>query len=1154
MLITLNNVSLNNTGGLFFFLGDVNCGLIKLWEKCRFCTLEIYPFIFHKVINIDKNNCTIFARQMGTMEGISAKFSSLEAVLKVSSFIDGENSSLCIKGLYGSSKGIVLSSAIAEASSSRIHLVISDTKEGAEYMCGDLYQVFSGQFFFFPSSASATSKIITIKDSSNKVQRSITLSAINSFNSESDDILIVTYPAAVKELCVAKVAVSQNVFCLSEGEDTDYEQLKEKLFSSGFERVDFVSEPGQFAIRGGIMDIFSYSDNVPYRIDFFGNTVESISRFDVSSQRSTEKVKKAEIFPDMQNSSSVMALGGQSIFDYIGKENCIVWSDTFEDLSALWKNFKVIALNGRNVKRLETDGSEETVSISCLPQPSFNKNFSLLADDIRKRNSEGYKVYISSRSQDQAERIRNIFKDSTRISEGVYPDFEHLESSPHEGFVCPAAKVCLYTDHQIFERYHRVKLRRQVERSERLAIEDLNGYHVGDYIVHIDHGVGIFGGLVKTNIGGRVQEAVKIMYRDGDVIFVSVHSLHKISKYKSKDGVPPKIYKLGSGAWNKLKTSTKAKIKDIAKELIGLYAERKQSRGFAFSHDSFMQNELEASFMFEDTPDQVSATKAVKADMESANPMDRLICGDVGFGKTEVAIRAAFKAVCDSKQVCVLVPTTILALQHYKTFTERLEKFPVKVDYISRLRSAKEIREATVALKEGRIDIIIGTHRLLNKKIEFKDLGLLIVDEEQKFGVAAKERLRQLKVEVDTLTLTATPIPRTLQFSLLGARDLSIINTPPPNRLPVQTEIIDFNEDLIREAIMNEVSRGGQVFFVHNRVEDIAAVEQMVRRICPQVRTVVGHGQMEPSVLEERMLDFIRGDYDVLISTTIIENGIDIPNANTMIINQAHMFGLSDLHQLRGRVGRSTVKAYCYMIVPPMTSLSEDAKRRIKAIEAFSELGSGFNIAMQDLDIRGAGNLLGGEQSGFIADMGFETYQRILNEAFMELNSQREDIPASEAEDMKFVSDCTLDTDLELYIPDDYISQITEKIKLYKELDSLKDEKQIDLFMASLQDRFGPPPEQVKELSYVVRLRNLAMDLGFEKITIKQGVMLLYFISNPQSAYYRTDRFQKLIARISSVNKGKLCSNSDNTRCWLKISGVKSIRQAYDTLLFYHYI
>ena len=628
---------------------------------------------------------------MGKMEGIAAKFRGLEAVRKVSAFMDMDkdegNASLCIKGLYGSSKGILLSSAMELASSSLIHLVISDTKEAAENMCSDLYSTFSGQVLYFPCSSSSTSKIVTIKDSSNKVQRSITLSAINGFNPDGGDIVIVTYPDAVKELCVVRNAVVDSLLCLVEGEETDFEELKDKLFSAGFERVDFVAEPGQFAIRGGIVDIFSYSDNVPYRIDFFGNEVESISKFDVSSQRSTEKVRKVEIFPDMQKPSSVMALGGQTLLDYIGKENCIVWSDTFEDFSAMWEGFRVISLNGRSVKRINA-GGEETVSVQCLPQPSFNKNFELLADDIRKRNSEGYKVYISSRSQDQAERIRNIFRDSSRISKGEYPEFEHLECSPCEGFICPDAKICLYTDHQIFERYHRVKLRRQVERSERLAIEDLNGYHVGDYIVHIDHGVGVFGGLVKTNIGGRVQEAVKIMYRDGDVIFVSVHSLHKISKYKSKDGIPPKIYKLGSGAWAKLKTSTKAKIKDIAKELIALYSERKQSRGFAFSGDTYMQNELEASFMFEDTPDQVSATKAVKADMENSNPMDRLICGDVGFGKTEVAIRAAFKAVCDSKQVCVLVPTTILALQHYKTFTERLEKFPGKIDYISRLRTA----------------------------------------------------------------------------------------------------------------------------------------------------------------------------------------------------------------------------------------------------------------------------------------------------------------------------------------------------------------------------------------------------------------------------------------------------------------------------------
>ena len=1083
---------------------------------------------------------------MGQMEGIISKFSGLEAVKKISSFIDepSSGSSAVIKGLFASSKGFFLHSAVKNSSSGHIHLIIEDSKEAAEYMCGDLYPLFGDNVFYFPSSASASTKIVSIKDSSNKVQRSITISAINAFKPDFSDILIVTYPDPVKEKIVSRQAVAKSILTVKQGEETNFESLKETLSSSGFEKVDFVSEPGQFAVRGGIVDIFSYSDNVPYRLDFFGNEVESISKFNIDSQRSVEKVESVEIFPDLNKSASVIALGGQTIFDYIGKENCIIWHDTFERLENLYEGYRMVSLNGRNI--VETP--DETAEVPCSPQPSFNKNFALLADDIRKRTAEGYTVYISSPSLEQIERIRNIFKDSSHIDSGENLHFEHLQSSVHEGFVCPSAKMCLYTDHQIFERYHRVKLRREVERSERLAIEDLNAFHVGDYIVHIDHGVGIFGGLLKTSIGGKMHEAIKIIYRDGDVIFVSVHSLHKISKYKSKDGVPPKIYKLGSGAWTKLKTATKAKIKDIAKELIALYAERKQTRGFAFSADSYLQDELEASFMFEDTPDQTAASKAIKQDMESPNPMDRLVCGDVGFGKTEVAIRAAFKAVCDSKQVCVLVPTTILALQHYKTFTERLAKYPCNVDYISRLRSARDIREITAKIADGRIDIIIGTHRLLNKNIKFKDLGLLIVDEEQKFGVSAKERLRQLKVEVDTLTLTATPIPRTLQFSLLGARDLSIINTPPPNRIPVQTEIIDFNEDRIKEAIDYELSRGGQVFFVHNKVEDLPALEQMIRRICPSARTVTGHGQMEPSELESRMLDFINGDYDVLISTIIIENGIDIPNANTMIISQAQMFGLSDLHQLRGRVGRSSLKAYCYLIVPPMASISDDAKRRIKAIEAFSELGSGFNIAMQDLDIRGAGNLLGGEQSGFIADMGFETYQRILAEAFIEINSSRTDIEEHPEEDVQFVADCAVDTDMEIYIPDDYINQATEKIKLYKELDAMKDDDGIDSFLSSLEDRFGPPPEPVKQLSYVVRLRHLAISLGFEKITLKQGMMLMYFVSDPSSAFYRTEKYQRIMSLIASHRNWKVNYQQQNNRLWVKVPRVDSISRAYELL------
>ena len=1084
---------------------------------------------------------------MGGAEQILSVFSELEASKKLSLFIDKHStgSSAVIKGLFGSSKGYFLSSVLKNSSVARIHIVVADTKEASEYFCNDLYPMLGEKVYYFPSSASSASKIISIKDSSNKVQRSITLSAINCFDPKGGSIVIVTCPDSVKELTVNKESVMTSILSISVGDELDFESLKEKLSESGFERVDFVSEPGQFAIRGGIVDIFSYSDNVPYRIDFFGNQVEGINKFNIDSQRSFEKTEKVEIFPDLHKSTSVMALGGQTLFDYVGKENCIVWHDTFEHIETLYGECCSISLNGRKTSE---DTPDIQLDLPCSPQPSFNKNFAILADDIRKRNSEGYTVYISSPSQEQIERIRNIFKDSSKISSGEYPYFKHLQSSVHEGFQCPQAKICLYTDHQIFERYQRVKLLRQVERSERLALADLNAFHIGDYIVHIDHGVGVFGGLVKTNIGGKVQEAVKIMYRDGDVIFVSIHSLHKISKYKSKDGVPPKIYKLGTAAWNKLKTTTKSKIKDIARDLIDLYAQRKQTKGFAFSADNYMQDELEASFMFEDTPDQSSATKAVKQDMESPNPMDRLICGDVGFGKTEVAIRAAFKAVCDSKQVCVLVPTTILALQHYKTFTERLAKFPCHIDYISRLRSAKDIKESIKNLADGKTDIIIGTHRLLNRQVKFKDLGLLIIDEEQKFGVSAKERLRQLKVEVDTLTLTATPIPRTLQFSLLGARDLSIINTPPPNRLPVQTEIIDFNEEYIKEAIENEINRGGQVFFVHNRVEDLPAVEQMINRVCPRAKTIMGHGQMEPSVLEERMLDFIRGDYDVLVSTTIIENGIDIPNANTMIINQANMFGLSDLHQLRGRVGRSSVKAYCYLIVPPVTSMSEDAKRRIRAIEAFSDLGSGFNIAMQDLDIRGAGNLLGGEQSGFIADMGFETYQRILSEAFIEINSQRTDIEEAPQEDLQFVYDCSIDTDMEIFIPDDYVEQVAEKIKLYKELDAMKDDSQTEAFMASLKDRFGEPPEPVRQLSYVVRLRHLAMSLGFEKIVLRQGMMQMHFVSDSKSAYYRTEKYQRIMGLISSRRMGKVNYRQEQNKLWVTVPRVDSISKAYDIL------
>jgi len=782
------------------------------------------------------------------------------------------------------------------------------------------------------------------------------------------------------------------------------------------------------------------------------------------------------------------------------------------------------------------------VVFDTVPQPAFNKNFEILSQNLKDYREKGYEIHVMSESISQIERLKSIF-----TTYDIKVQFESY--TIQHGFVDNDARICLYTDHQIFERYRYVKLKRTIERSERITMDEINSLREGDFVVHIDHGVGRFGGLVKNVINGKQQEAVKLIYKDGDVLFVSLHSLHKISKYRSADSGEPRIYKLGTGAWDNLKNKTKSKVKDIAADLIKLYSERRVADGFAFSPDSYMMHELESNFMYEDTPDQHKATESVKADMEKNYPMDRLICGDVGFGKTEVAIRAAFKAVCDSKQVAVLVPTTILALQHYNTFLERLRGFPCTVDYVSRLRSTAELKDIAARLKEGKIDIVIGTHRLLNKEVAFKDLGLLVIDEEQKFGVAAKEKLRQLRCSVDTLTLSATPIPRTLQFSLLGARDLSIINTPPPNRQPVSTEIIDFSEETISTVISEELERGGQVFFVHNRVEDIDAVEEIIRRIVPGIRTCVAHGQMEPRALEKKILDFMSGDYDVLISTTIIENGLDIPNANTIIIDQAQNYGLSDLHQLRGRVGRSNRKAYCYLIVPASKMITDDARRRLNAIEAFSDLGSGFNIAMQDLDIRGMGNMLGAEQSGFIADMGFETYQRILAEAFEEIKaSSGVDIPSYGDSDGSYVKDCTVDTDMELLIPDSYINIIPEKIRLYKELDSIGDEAGIERFLAAVEDRFGPVPEQVRQLTYVVRLRLKAGALGFERIVLKNEKMLMYFISDQQSPYYSSPEFARLFDAIQHKDGSRYSFKQNNGKCYVVVQNVRTIVGAFNII------
>ena len=1017
-----------------------------------------------------------------------------------------------------------------------IQLIVLPDKDSAEYCAADLYNLIEGdRVFFLPDSGKSLEK--SNYKSTLGVQRT---SAIGKILDHKDGVLVVvTYASALEEKIPDASSIRNSVLKLSQGDEISHEDIVDSLFSAGFERVDFVSEPGQFAIRGAIVDIFSYSYNDPFRVSFFGDEIDSINVFDCNTQLSKEKVDTAEIYPD------IVAEEGEcesfmNITDILPEET-LVWLDSsdmykekefFKDLSRFRRIYLDLPLGRQD---------EMTVKFNISPQPSFNKNFELLTEDIRKHLEEGYRVRIYGEKKSQLERLQSILMQNG----GIMPEFIS-GCNIHNGFIDHKNKVCCYSDHEIFDRFHRVNIRRSVEKSEMLTINDLTSFAIGDYIVHIDYGVGIFGGLVRMKDDkGRMHEVVKLTYKDNDVVFVSVHALHRISRYKSKDAEPPKIHKLGSKAWQNLKTSTKSKVKDIAKDLIQLYAKRKSARGFAFSADTYLQQELESSFMYEDTPDQEKAVQAVKRDMEDTCPMDRLVCGDVGFGKTEVAVRAAFKAVADSKQVAVLVPTTILALQHFNTFKNRLKDLPCNIDYVSRLRTAKEISDIQKRLKAGTLDIVIGTHKLIGKGFEFKDLGLLIIDEEQKFGVSAKEKLRQLKASVDTLTLTATPIPRTLQFSLLGARDLSIINTPPPNRIPVQTEIMLFDHDEVRGILNYELNRGGQIFFVHNRVEELQSIHDILHRLVPDMKICVAHGQMEAKVLENKILDFMAGDYDMLLCTTIIENGLDVPNANTIIINQAQNIGLSDLHQLRGRVGRSNRRAFCYLMVPPLVSITDDARRRLKAIEAFSDLGSGFNIAMQDLDIRGAGNLLGAEQSGFITDMGFETYQKILAEAMEELGMETG--ITTKGKDDSFLSDCTIETDQLALIPDSYIDVTAEKIRIYKELDSLTSVKDINSMKERLSDRFGPLPEELLRLFDIVLIRQLGQKLGFEKIIIKNGVMIAFFISNPLSQYYKSDRFSKVLENITLNPKiFELKQNDSKLRIFSR--NIDSISKAYEVL------
>ena len=923
--------------------------------------------------------------------------------------------------------------------------------------------------------------------------------------------MIVSYPEALEERLPSSSDALSPLLSLKAGDEISHDEISSILSEAGFENVDFVSEPGQYTLRGGVVDIFSYSFNYPFRLSLFGNEIEKIYTFDTNTQLSKESVDKVDIYGDMASDSDTEGLFISDILP----EDCIVWLDSsdsyrerefFSRLSPFRKVYLETPLSAVKASPIRFDIS---------PQPAFNKNFDLLIQDIKNRLEKGYKVYIYGEKRSQLERLRSIIL----AEEGTVPEMVEGKNL-HNGFIDHESRCCIYSDHEIFDRFHRVRMRRSVEKSEQLTINELSSFNIGDYVVHIDYGVCVFGGLVRMKDDrGRMHEVVKLMFKDNDTIFLSVHSLHKISRFKSKDSEPPKINRLGSKAWQNLKASAKSRVKDIAKDLIKLYARRKASKGFAFSPDTYLQTELESSFMYEDTPDQEKAVAATKRDMEDTCPMDRLVCGDVGFGKTEVAIRAAFKAVADSKQVAVLVPTTILCLQHYNTFSSRLKDFPCNVEYVSRLRSAKEISDIKERLKKGGIDIIIGTHKLLNSAFEFKDLGLLIIDEEQKFGVSSKEKLRQLKESIDTLTLTATPIPRTLQFSLLGARDLSIINTPPPNRIPVQTEIILFDKEEIRSIINYELNRDGQIFFLHNRVEELDGIYNILHGLVPDMRICVAHGQMEAKVLENKILAFMKGEYDLLLCTTIIENGLDIPNANTILINQAQNIGLSDLHQLRGRVGRSNRRAFCYLIVPPLASVTDEARRRLKAIESFSDLGSGFSIAMQDLDIRGAGNLLGAEQSGFITDMGFETYQKILQEAIEELGM--ESGISTRRDESSYISDCTVETDQLALIPDDYIDVNAEKIRIYKDMDSAGEGKQLDRIHSMMEDRFGKMPPEVERLFDIVRIRNIAASLGFEKVIVKNGIMICFFISNPLSPFYKSGEFSKTLERISLPDNAK---------------------------------
>lgn len=1088
----------------------------------------------------------------------------IESILK--HFQSDNDEPLYIKNICASSRAV----AIAACHGTQSQVVVCNESDEAPNIYYDLGKLLgNNNVFYFPSSFKRQ-VTATGYDAQNIQLRT---EALSHLLDTKQSVIVVTYPEALTERIITSQTLAQNTFGISVGNTLSISFLVDVLNEYGFQRVDFVFEPGQFSVRGSIVDVFSFADDNPYRIDFFGDDVDSIRTFELDTQLSVERLEQIVIIPDINRNIDNSEL--LPLFEALPK-NLPVWLESIDymrDKATLFfdairpsqsedgeckislqsfcsgNELHTLVSSHPNVVFGVSSNKGKSIDFGTTAQPIFHKNFDLLEDDIFYKTQEGYSVNILSDNRRQLERLKSILSDRGRKLK-----YNEINMSLHEGFVDTINKLCFYTDHQIFERFHKYSLRNERMRSaqQSITLKELCQLNPGDFVVHIDHGIGKFAGLVRTEEDGHVQESVRLIFRDNDSLLVSIHSLHRISKYRGKDGIEPKISKLGTTAWAKLKEKTKSKVKDIARDLIALYAKRKSEPGFAYSPDSFMQHELEASFLYEDTPDQYKATIAIKTDMEKDSPMDRLVCGDVGFGKTELAVRAAFKAVSDNKQVAVLVPTTVLAFQHYNTFKERLKDFPCKVEYLSRLRKASEQRDVLKGIESGDVNIVIGTHRLIGKDVKFHDIGLLIIDEEQHFGVSVKEKLRAIKVNVDTLTLSATPIPRTLQFSLMGARDLSILSTPPTNRQPIVTEVHTFDEAVFRDAINYEVERGGQVFVINNRIQHLYELEKMLNKLLPDVRTVVAHGQMEGTTLESIMLDFIAGDYDVLLATTIIESGLDISNANTIIVNNAHQFGLSELHQLRGRVGRSNKKAFCYLLAPPLTTLTQEARRRLKIIEEYSDLGSGFNIAMQDMDIRGAGDVLGAEQSGFISDIGYETYQKILSEALVELkqNEYRE-LFAEEKEqaqamkDVQFVADTQIDTDEELLFPESYVNSISERMSLYRSLDDIQDESGIETFRNNLIDRFGPLPEVSNELLNVVKIRILAQKLGIERIAFKKKQLLIYFVSDGESPYYQTQLFTSILGWIQSnpklvsvkMSKGKFFLSS------------KSIKTMHDLLI-----